>query len=238
MTNYSESELVLPTLHLLRATPGGLTTTELIAELRETLEPSGHDTEQLDGRNDDRFSQKVRNLVSHDTLVREGFATFDPETSTHQITKEGREHLETGEFTPGTASGGEQTPDGGSTTEATDDLAEKVVEGTSTSFQATRRRRSRELREAKISQLLDRGGELACAVCGFNFGETYGAVGEGYIEIHHREPIHGMDRGGEERSVVSALSDLAPLCANCHRMAHRSRDEMLSLDELASMVEQ
>jgi hypothetical protein len=30
----------------------------------------------LDGRSDDKFSQKVRNLKSHDALRRKGFATF------------------------------------------------------------------------------------------------------------------------------------------------------------------
>ena len=47
--------------------PDGIATTELLSELREVLRPSG---------GDDKFSQKVRNLKSHDTLERNGFATY------------------------------------------------------------------------------------------------------------------------------------------------------------------
>jgi 5-methylcytosine-specific restriction protein A len=56
-----------------------------------------------------------------------------------------------------------------------------------------------------------------CAVCGFSFGSTYGDVGKGYIEIHHLTPVHLM----AAPRTVDPASELAPLCANCHRMAHR-----------------
>ena len=36
--------------------------------LREELKPSGKDIKPLKGRNDDAFSQKVRNLISHKRL--------------------------------------------------------------------------------------------------------------------------------------------------------------------------
>ncbi|HEV2897628.1 MAG TPA: hypothetical protein VGX71_07295 [Pseudaminobacter sp.] len=42
-----------------------ITTTKLIAELRTRIPLSAEDEEQLDGRNDDRFSQIVRNIKSH-----------------------------------------------------------------------------------------------------------------------------------------------------------------------------
>ena len=68
---YSESELIVPALKIL-ANPihreEGVTTTTLIGELRTKLKPSGHDVEIIDGRSDDYFSQKVRNLKSHNTL--------------------------------------------------------------------------------------------------------------------------------------------------------------------------
>ena len=46
----------------------GITTSELIKELRELLKPQGADTDLLKGRADDKFSQKVRNLKSHRKL--------------------------------------------------------------------------------------------------------------------------------------------------------------------------
>ncbi len=75
---YSESELVLPALATLieRGRSSGMGTTELIAALRERLKPNGADLVILKGRNDDHFSQKVRNLVSHNTLVKKGLATY------------------------------------------------------------------------------------------------------------------------------------------------------------------
>lgn len=42
-----------------------ITTTKLIAELRKVVPLGPKDEEQLDGRNDDRFSQIVRNIKSH-----------------------------------------------------------------------------------------------------------------------------------------------------------------------------
>lgn len=59
---------------------------------------------------------------------------------------------------------------------------------------------------------------LVCEVCGFDFEATYGALGKGYIEVHHTKPVHTLLAGTKTK-----LDDLALLCANCHRMAHRKR---------------
>lgn len=61
-------------------------------------------------------------------------------------------------------------------------------------------------------------GSLACEVCGFDFEATYGELGAGYIEVHHTKPVHTLAAGTKTK-----LADLALLCANCHRMAHRPR---------------
>jgi hypothetical protein len=42
-----------------------ISTTKLIEELRSRIPLTAEDQEQLDGRNDDRFSQIVRNIKSH-----------------------------------------------------------------------------------------------------------------------------------------------------------------------------
>ncbi len=60
-------------------------------------------------------------------------------------------------------------------------------------------------------------GPLVCEVCAFDFEATYGELGAGYIEVHHVKPVHTLKPGSKVK-----LSDLALLCANCHRMAHRS----------------
>ena len=76
MAIYSETDLVVPALEIIARRPDGITTTELQSQLRASLRPSGDDLTLLDGRNDDKFSQKVRNLKSHNALERKGFATF------------------------------------------------------------------------------------------------------------------------------------------------------------------
>jgi 5-methylcytosine-specific restriction protein A len=61
-------------------------------------------------------------------------------------------------------------------------------------------------------------GKLVCEVCAFDFEAAYGALGAGYIEVHHTKPVHTLIAGSKTK-----LDDLALLCANCHRMAHRKR---------------
>jgi hypothetical protein len=61
-------------------------------------------------------------------------------------------------------------------------------------------------------------GKLFCEVCGFDFKEHYGDLGEGYIEGHHTIPISEMAEDAETK-----VEDIALVCANCHRMLHRKR---------------
>lgn len=58
-------------------------------------------------------------------------------------------------------------------------------------------------------------GQLRCEACGFDFEATYGPLGRDYIECHHTRPLFASG------PVQTRLADLALLCANCHRMAHR-----------------
>ena len=59
------------------------------------------------------------------------------------------------------------------------------------------------------------GKDPRCEVCNTSFGETYPSIGEGFIEAHHRVPL--AELGAEN---VTKPSDLAAVCANCHRMLH------------------
>ncbi|CCY20834.1 hnh endonuclease [Eubacterium sp. CAG:786] len=67
MSCYSEDQIVLVVLEIIKDQPG-IRTSELIDEARRIMKPSGEDLEILDNRNDDKFSQKVRNIKSHDTI--------------------------------------------------------------------------------------------------------------------------------------------------------------------------
>nr|WP_315107423.1 hypothetical protein [uncultured Campylobacter sp.] len=67
MSCYKESEIAIKALDVIKRRPG-IKTSELIDELRIIMKPSGEDLTILDGRNDDKFSQKVRNLKSHNSI--------------------------------------------------------------------------------------------------------------------------------------------------------------------------
>lgn len=89
----SENELVLPSLYLMTKNNGIADATMLIKELRRILKPTGEDLEILDRRKDDKFSEKVRNLVSHRKFDRLGYAVYNENTGKIAITKEGKNYL-------------------------------------------------------------------------------------------------------------------------------------------------
>ncbi|QNS16024.1 hypothetical protein [Mannheimia bovis] len=67
MSNFSEREIAQVALGVIQ-NKRKITTTELIRELEELMNPTGNDADILCGRNDSKFSQKVRNLVSHKNI--------------------------------------------------------------------------------------------------------------------------------------------------------------------------
>jgi len=79
------------------------------------------------------------------------------------------------------------------------------------------RERDRGLRKKKLASVLKSGGVISCEACGFDFRDTYGERGEGYIEVHHVNPLHVTG------PTKTNLDDLALMCSNCHRMCHRGK---------------
>lgn len=71
-----------------------------------------------------------------------------------------------------------------------------------------------------------------CMVCGFDFEQRYGLRGSGYIEVHHLHPVSSLK--GETK--VDPKTEMAVVCSNCHRMIHRKKDEVLSLEELKVLL--
>jgi 5-methylcytosine-specific restriction protein A len=98
-----------------------------------------------------------------------------------------------------------------------DEDGSTAIEGRLLVRRALARERDPKLRALKIKQARLNGSPLRCEVCAFDFARTYGDLGDGYIEVHHVTPLHAS--GTRE----TKLADLACLCANCHRMCHRSR---------------
>ena len=78
------------------------------------------------------------------------------------------------------------------------------------------RERNQNLRRKAIEYFLESNGKLYCEVCRFSFEDTYGDLGEGFIEVHHLRPISEY-----EENDTTLIGELRLVCSNCHRMIHR-----------------
>lgn len=70
-----------------------------------------------------------------------------------------------------------------------------------------------------------------CAACGFDFVKVYGSLGERFIHVHHVVPIGKIKKEYE----VNPITDLIPVCPNCHAMIHR-RETPLTISELRKLI--
>ena len=92
------------------------------------------------------------------------------------------------------------------------------------------RERNPKINKKKKDNYFKKYGKLDCEVCGFDFYKTYGPLGQGFMECHHKIPLADI-----EGETMTKLEDLALVCANCHRMLHREIDT-LSIDELKKKI--
>jgi predicted HNH restriction endonuclease len=93
-----------------------------------------------------------------------------------------------------------------------------------------RRERDSRLAKHKRAEVLRTAGKLTCEACNFDFREYYGDLGDGFCEIHHLKAIAGYDEPGS-----TPLGQLAVVCANCHRIIHRT-DPMLTPSQLRTRL--
>ena len=70
-----------------------------------------------------------------------------------------------------------------------------------------------------------------CRICGMNFYEKYGDIGEGFIHVHHIKPLGEIG----EKYKVDPIKDLCPVCPNCHAMIHM-RKPPYGIEELKAML--
>lgn len=103
---------------------------------------------------------------------------------------------------------------------------EHVVEGAKKSITVNVYERDPNARR----KCIERWG-VSCVVCGFDFAKTFGAVGEGYIHVHHLKPLSEIG----EQYTLSPTEDLRPVCPNCHAMLHR-RKPAFSIEELRAVL--
>ena len=101
---------------------------------------------------------------------------------------------------------------------ARDEEAWLFVEGEAKYRLHLRRERNSELVRAAKARGLKADPSLPCRICGFSFVETYGELGQGFIEAHHIVPVADQEGVTEVK-----VDDLILVCSNCHRMLHRKR---------------
>ena len=105
-------------------------------------------------------------------------------------------------------------------------VAVAATEGGRTSVQVNKYERDPRLRHQCVTAL----GPV-CRICGFDFEAVYGDIGRGYCHVHHLQPLSEV--GGEHE--VDPLTDLLPVCPNCHAMLH-SQVPALQPEELTSRL--
>lgn len=61
-----------------------------------------------------------------------------------------------------------------------------------------------------------------CQACGIDFGEAYGTLGDGFIDVHHIRELSTLGPGYH----IDPVSDLRPICPNCPPMVHQATPAM------------
>ncbi|MCF6213353.1 MAG: HNH endonuclease [Flavobacteriaceae bacterium] len=103
-------------------------------------------------------------------------------------------------------------------------------EGTKKTISVNKYERSSKARENAIEF-----HGLNCKVCGINFVNKYGKIGEDFIHIHHLIPIHEIGINYK----IDYKTDLIPVCPNCHAMLHRKiNGAEPTIDELKKMIDE
>jgi 5-methylcytosine-specific restriction protein A len=92
------------------------------------------------------------------------------------------------------------------------------------------RERSQPLVKRKRQQAWQ-SGCLHCEVCGLKPLELYAADGERALECHHVIPLYALKPGARTR-----LTDLALVCASCHRVIHASNPPLVPVQLANSLL--
>lgn len=99
---------------------------------------------------------------------------------------------------------------------------DRFYEGSVTTISVNSFERSRKAR----SECIKHHG-YSCKVCSMDFASQYGDIGVGYIHVHHLTPLSSISRGYE----VNPITDLVPVCPNCHAMLHAGATSLSDLRE-------
>lgn len=257
MPRISEDQLILPALYLMDTSPNrSITTTAMKEALVDIFKPTGEDAEPAPSRmTDTLFTQKVRNLKSHDTLENLGYAVYTARVAgepsgSFSLTTAGKTFLDANinmvnyllnnDFTSEDLKEAFDVvfgdPERAKTIETFDeDLT--INEGKKKVVKTATYSRSSKLRDKAIEHYTV-DDKIKCKVCCFDFEDFYGEYGKGFIEIHHQKPVYKFEDEDLEQTIEDALENVIPTCPNCHRMIHKSRNNPLTFEEIKAYVQQ
>jgi 5-methylcytosine-specific restriction protein A len=103
---------------------------------------------------------------------------------------------------------------------------ERFSEGVARTIRVNAFERSKVARDACVKHY-----GPSCLACGMDFERIYGPPGRGFIHVHHVVPLSEVGEGYE----VDPISDLRPLCPNCHAVAHM-KDPPYTVEELEKII--
>ena len=244
----TENELVLPALYVIYLSKKA-NTTKIKEVLSDVFNPQGEDAKILSGRRDTKFSQIVRNLMgSHYESNHMSEYTKKDNSKYFTLTHTGLKYVEDNlsflQYLFKNSFKYDNAIELSSKVFASKktkrvliyDEDDTITEGKISAKTAVVKERSQKLRRAAIEHYtIDH--KIVCSVCGFDFKEVYGELGDGYIQIHHENPIYQYCNDGFEEYISEAIKNMKPLCANCHCIIHRNQNKLVSITELKSVVD-
>lgn len=249
MARISEKELVLPSLYLMEVNQGiEITTPFLIEELAKMLQPDTQDLTIIPGRNDTYFSQKVRNLNSHNTFREPNYATYTKtghNKGYFSITDLGKQYLQDNLVFLEYILNNNFTSDDKKEALKRVYIQKKrieifdeniiIKEGNSVLQTSKTYNRSSKLRNIAVEHFT-KDNRIICDACCFDFEEFYGEYGKGFIEIHHKKPIFKFENENIDKAIDLALANVIPVCSNCHRIIHRRKEYPLEIKTIKAKI--
>ncbi len=105
-----------------------------------------------------------------------------------------------------------------------------AIEGNISLRQHLVRERSQYLSALKKSEAIEKNGWLVCEACGFSSQNLPPAISSGAFETHHIVPLSKA-----MSEIKTRINDLSLLCANCHRMIHKT-SPLLSINDFSQLL--
>jgi hypothetical protein len=248
----SEGELILPALWVL--SEGDMGTFDLGNKLTQMLQPKGKDAEVVASNPDGSvtyFQKKVQNLVSHKTLEKRRYATFDRDETERgivggnfQITDTGKKYLRENEEQLKLLYNGKFSYE--QKLEALGVFQNEKEKGRNVGFVPEEflgegalsyrsapvavRKRIDSLRKSARKLYTQSDGKIPCACCDFDYFKRNGFMGD--VDMHHTKPIMWYEDQGEIIKASDIKNAMVPACWECHRYIHRFPGVVFTIEEV------